>query len=136
MISFFMLGCDFCQNYSLLSESPSCFFMNAGISQSSFELSGARKASPLVKSGSTLEDEKPFCEAVNPHIVSLTHLVIKFSGCLFLIGSPRVFVLTVLILLEACSLNHVAMIVTFTSSSKESSNDIHQIIFASGSRIS
>jgi hypothetical protein len=114
-------------SFALFSQSQSCFFINAGISQSSQELSGARNASLLRSTGcSTFDDVNPpsFTTLENPSVHP------------FLIGSHRVFTITPFLLLEACSLNHVAIIVTFTSSSKESSNDIPQIIFASGSRIS
>jgi hypothetical protein len=111
------------------------FVINAGVSQSSFELSGARNAL-LFDSGAVLsifEDENhQVCVVENPQL--FTALVMKSSAG-FLIGSHRVFVLTTVLLVFACSLNHVAMIVTFTSSSNESSKVIHQIIFASGSRI-
>jgi hypothetical protein len=110
--------------------------MNAGVSQSSCELSGARNALLVVRSGvlfSTFVAVKlQVWDVVNPQL--FTALVMKSSAG-FLIGSHRVFVFTTVLLVFACSLNHVAMIVTFTSSSNESSNDIHQIILASGSRI-
>jgi hypothetical protein len=81
----------------LSSQLFNFFAINAGVSQSSSELSGARNAL-LVKSGalfSTFVDENPqVWLVVNPQL--LTALVTKSSGCLCLIGSHRVLVKTFL----------------------------------------
>ncbi len=71
--------------------------MKAGVSQSSCELSGARNALLVVKSGvlfSTFVVVNPqVCDVVNPQL--FTALVMKSSAG-FLIGSHRVLVMTFL----------------------------------------
>lgn len=85
-------------NYLFSSQLFNFFAKNAGVSQSSSDVSGARNALLVVKSGlllSTLEDENPqVCVVVNPQL--LTTLVTKSSGCFCLIGSHRVLVITFL----------------------------------------
>jgi hypothetical protein len=83
-------------NYLFSSQLSNFLAINAGVSQSSSELSGARNAL-LVKSGalfSTFVDENQPWLDVNHQL--FTTLETKSSGCFCLIGSHRVLVNTFL----------------------------------------
>jgi hypothetical protein len=102
-------------SYSLFS----LFLINAGVSKSSCVFS--------ISFSSSFDDS----------VLVLTALSIKLSVTFFVVGLPSkslsgVFITGSLL----CSSNHVAIIVTCTSSSILSSKLIPQIIFTSGSIIS